>query len=208
MAYPSQIVLMEEKELIRQLSEGKEEVFEIVFRKYFSGLCLYAEHFVRDTKVVEEIVEVFFCDLWENSKNLSIDSSLNGYLYRSIHNRCLKYIRHKNVEQKYVASQQYYFTDKEILEPASQDDPEANLIAKELEHEISDAIASLPRQCREIFSLNRFGNLTYTEIAHKLEISENTVKTQMSRALQKLRVRLKSYLTILLLFLLNVRILI
>ncbi|MFH0841184.1 MAG: RNA polymerase sigma-70 factor [Bacteroidota bacterium] len=185
---------MDEQELILSLREGSEEAFEAVLKKHFAKLCLYAEHFVREKHVARDIVEDFFCDMWLNSACIKIESNLTGYLYRSVHNRCLKYLRHQKVRQKYIESQQYIFTDREILEPVSDDVPEAVLIQQELETRISEAIESLPAECRRIFSLNRFENLSYLEIAEKLGISVNTVKTQMTRALHKLREKLKDYL--------------
>jgi RNA polymerase sigma-70 factor (ECF subfamily) len=117
-------------------------------------------------------------------------------LYKSIYNQCLKYIRHKKVEQKYIEDQ-YYLNDKEILEGASTDYPSVNLAIRELEDKITSVINSLPEQCRKIFCLNRYENKTYVEIADSLHISVNTVKTQMARALQKLRKELAEYLGIL-----------
>jgi RNA polymerase sigma-70 factor (ECF subfamily) len=188
---------MKEDELLQQLNQGEEIAFEFIFKKHFTGLCLFAEHFLKDTRAAEGIVEEYFCDLWENCKKTSITTSLRGYLYQSIYYRCLKHIRHQKVEQKYISSQQYYYTDREILESASNDCPSVNLITQELEEKISLVIDALPSQCKKIFCMNRFENLTYTEIAKKLDISINTVKTQMTRALHKLREELKDYLFIL-----------
>jgi RNA polymerase sigma-70 factor (ECF subfamily) len=185
---------MDENELIQRLHEGKEDAFEQVFRKYFRKLCIYAEHYIIDRSVAEEIVEDFFCFMWDNCNKIKIGSSLSGYLFRSIHNSCLKHLRHEKVRKKYLESGRYIFTDRVLLEPVSDDFPEAILISKDLENEIAAAIDSLPERCRLIFSLSRFENLTYDEISDKLGISRNTIKTQMTRALQKLRVSLKDYL--------------
>lgn len=185
---------MDDVELIKRLHKGDEDAFEIVFTKHFVKLCLYAEHYTRDKQIAREIVGDFFCDFWENCTNINIESNLTGYLGRSIHNRCLKYIRHEKVKQKHIERSSYLFTDRELLEPASGDFTEALLISHELEKDIKDAIESLPSQCKEIFLLKRYDNLTYREIADKLDISVNTVKTQMTRAMQKLRSELEDYL--------------
>ena len=189
---------MEENELIQRLRRSEEDAFEIIFRKHFAGLSLFAEHYVRNDKVAEEIVEDFFCHLWDNCQSLSINSSLKGYLFQSIHNRCLNYIRNQKVRQQYLTDNQYFFADDELLESASPDSPNTVFIARELEDSITFAINALPEQCRAIFCLNRFENLTYLEIAEKLNISINTVKTQMARALYKLRGGLKDFLVMLL----------
>jgi|WetSurSiteA1Bulk_404760.scaffolds.fasta_scaffold07751_2 RNA polymerase sigma-70 factor, ECF subfamily len=189
---------MEEQELIHRLRSGEEEAFEIIFRKYFQGMCLFAEHFVRNHETAEEIVEDFFCHLWDNCHHLMISSSLKGYLYRSIHNRCLNHIRNQKVRQQYITENPYVLSDDELTEPDAAEEPFSRLITGELEEKIVGAIDALPDQCRTIFCLNRFDNLTYAQIAEKLHISVNTVKTQMTRALHKLKNGLKDYLAIML----------
>lgn len=190
--------LSTESELLKQLRRGDENAFEHIFKMHFTGLCLFAEHFLKDTQVAENIVEDLFCDLWENFHKISVNVSLRGYLYKSVFNRCMKYIRHRNIEQKYQAEQQYYLVN-EISSKATSDTecPVVNLVTKELEYKISSAVEALPPQCKKIFQLNRFKNLSYTEIAEELSISVNTVKTQMARALNKLRIELKDYLVLL-----------
>jgi RNA polymerase sigma-70 factor (ECF subfamily) len=156
----------------------------------------FAEHFVRNHEIAEEIVEDFFCHLWDNCQAFH-QYFLKGISLRSIHNRCLNYLRDQKIRQQYIADNKYCFLDDEILGYAGQDEePVSNLITSDLEKEISDAIDSLPEQCRAIFRMNRFESLTYTEIADRLDISINTVKTQMTRALQKLRDGLKDYLAL------------
>lgn len=189
---------MEEKELIQHLRSGEEDAFEIIFRTYFKWLCLFAEHYVRNHETAEEIVEDFFCHLWDNCQNLTINTSLKGYLFRSIHNRCLNYIRNRKVRKQYIADNQYYFADDELMATSLVDVYNSEIDTRELEEKIEMAIKALPEQCRIIFCLNRYDELSYFEIAEKLNLSINTVKTQMTRALFKLRESLKEYLMVLL----------
>ncbi len=188
-------LLSSESEMIRQLREGNENAFEHIFKKHFTGLCLFAEHFLKDTHAAENIVEDLFCDLWANARTISINVSLQGYLYKSVFNRCLKFLRHKGIEHKYLLDHQS-FLNTDDNNDALKSDPLINLISKELEERISQAIQKLPFQCRKIFMLHRFQNLSYPEIAVELSCSVNTVKTQMSRALEKLRTELSDYLTV------------
>jgi RNA polymerase sigma-70 factor (ECF subfamily) len=68
------------------------------------------------------------------------------------------------------------------------------MIAADLEQDVETAINSLPHQCREVFYLSRFENLKIREVATRLNVSESTVKTQLYRALDKLRDLLKEHL--------------
>lgn len=194
---------MDERELILRLRKGEEQAFEWLFKRHFKELCLYAEHFVKDEISAEEIVEEFFCVLWDNCKTIEINTALKGYLFRSIHNRCLNHLRHKKIENQYLENQKYYLSDPEILDVQFNNNSLTELFTNELEEKITKAIDKLPEQCKKAFQLNRFENLSYQEIAERLNISVNTVKTQMTRALQKIRTDLSEYLTFLIVVLFN-----
>jgi len=62
------------------------------------------------------------------------------------------------------------------------------------------AVSSLPPQCQQVFRLSRYENLANNEIADKLKISNKAVEANVTRALKVLRVKLKDYLLLLLLF--------
>ena len=77
---------------------------------------------------------------------------------------------------------------------------EEQYLHSELQERVTAAIDSLPPKCRTIFQLSRFEELTYREIAERLDISVKTVENQMSKALKVLRVKLKNYLHLFILF--------
>ena len=83
---------------------------------------------------------------------------------------------------------------------ATEDNVEEQILHQELEEKIAEAIALLPPRCQEIFKLSRFEELTYKQIAARLEISVKTVENQMGKALKVLKSALKQYLQLLLLF--------
>jgi RNA polymerase sigma-70 factor (ECF subfamily) len=192
----------EERKILANLYLGDEKTFEFVFKNFFSGLCQFAFSIVRSKEVAEEIVEELFLYLWENSDNININNSLRSYLYRSVHNRCLKYIRHQQVEKKYLDNTPYIFTDEEIFGGILAEFPFDELTYNELVKNVDKALQNLPEQCREIFCMHRYDELSYMEIAQKLNLSINTVKTQMTRALQKMRDTLNDYISVWCVFLL------
>jgi RNA polymerase sigma-70 factor (ECF subfamily) len=69
-------------------------------------------------------------------------------------------------------------------------------VEKELADRIGQVIGELPEKCREVFLLSRNEHLKYQQIADRLQISVKTVETQMSKALQHLRERLKDYILV------------
>ena len=135
-----------------------------------------------------------FLSLWEKRASIQIDSSAKNYLIKSTQNTCLQYLRKKKLATQSLDDG---FEWKHI--PWSSDYPLGQLFEKELADRIEEAIASLPPQCRKIFRLSRMEEMSYSQIATRLQISENTVKTQMKTALSRLRSALKDYLPIILL---------
>ena len=184
----------EDKIIISRLRYGDVVAFESLFKSHYHNLCIYAEDLVGEKAAAEEIVSDFFLKFWENHETIAIQISHKAYLYTCIYNNCLNYLRHIKVLQKYRDYAMYMIDNKDLWCPVSANYPLANLISQEIVCEIELAIQDLPEHCREIFSLSRFEELSYEEIAQRLEISINTVRTQMSRALQKLRTSLKEYL--------------
>jgi len=183
-----------DSEIIQLLKSGDEQAVKLIFDKYYDNLCLYAESIVKDAYIAEEVVENLFIWFWINAKDANIQTSLKCYLYRSVHNNCLKYIEKLKKERKLIDRMPYYYEDKELLHPLTPDYPVSNLIIRELEEKAAAIIETLPEQCKEIYMLNRYENLSYSETATKLNISVSTVKTQMSRAFQRFREELKEYI--------------
>jgi len=183
-----------ENDLFRQVKKGDEYAFEKLFKSHYKNLCFFAENYVKEKAMAEEIVGSFFINLWEKRKSLEIKGSVKSYFYSSIHNQCIKYLEHLKVMKKYEEYATFRLRNKELLAPLSNAYPLANLISQETVKDIEKSIGELPEKCREIFCLSRFEEMSYEDISVKLNISINTVRTQMARALQKLREDLKNYL--------------
>ncbi|MCD6013649.1 MAG: polymerase sigma-70 factor [Flavipsychrobacter sp.] len=162
--------------------------FENVFKTHFKNLHAYACTIIRNEADAEEIVQNVFYKLWEKKEQINIEQSIAGYLYRSVYNECLNYLKHAKVKENYRGAQ--------IAATKDIDNASDSLIIKELRVKIENAIRELPEQCRAIFQMSRFEGLRYREIAGKLGISEKTVENQMGKALKTLRMKLLEYLPV------------
>jgi RNA polymerase sigma-70 factor (ECF subfamily) len=163
--------------------------FEVLFRQYYQMLCGYALRFVKDADTAEEIVQDLFYRLWEKRAELQINSSVKSYLFSAVHNRCLKYIEHRNVETRY---RNYYLLHGSEIDS----EPHDAAGIHELQAIINATLDALPERCGRIFRLNRFEGLKYHEIAQKLSISVKTVEANMGKALKLLRKNLKNYVEV------------
>ncbi|MBL4675694.1 MAG: RNA polymerase sigma-70 factor [Mucilaginibacter sp.] len=176
----------DEKLLICKLREGNHNAFEYIFKSYYRVVTLFANRFINDISVSQEIAGDVFTIVWEKREQIDISIALKSYLFKMTQNRCLNYLKHKQIENLYVD----YLQRREILnyQPA---DFEKAFYNKEIAAQIKAAVDTLPPQCKAVFTLSRYQHLKYKQIAVKLDISEKTVERHMSLAFEKLRQLLK-----------------
>lgn len=189
-----------EKQWVRKVrEEGNRAAFEKIFRKYYKQLTGYAFTFIRCGQQAEDIVQTVFLRIWSNKEIWDPPGKLKPYLFTGVKNEALNEIRHKKIQRDSEEELSELFTE---LKSNSFFGKDTGL--EELRDTIQKEIDRLPLRCKEIFLLNRNSGLTYREIANHLDISINTVNTQMGRALKMLRKNLSDYMSILLSILISI----
>lgn len=181
-----------ENDLTKRVKEGDRLAFELLFKLYYSQLIRFARVYVKSTDLGEEVVHETFIKIWENRAVLDESQSIKAYLYRSVHNNCINHLKKLKFGQRlaleYIRELE---TRAEIIQQATGDSYFDEISKNELVIKIKNAVDNLPLQCKEVFLLNRISDLTYQQIAEKLGLSVNTVKTQLSRALHKIKTEIK-----------------
>lgn len=182
---------MEEKFLIQGLKTKNKVVFDFVFQYYYSGLCAYTEKIVGNTNASEDIVQDLFFTLWIKHNQIQITSSLKNYLFTSVKNRSLDYLKKERNKSQHFNSTAHLQNHAENLSTFW-------FAESELETIIEKSLDKLPSRCREIFMLSRFEGFKNKDIAEQLGISKRTVELQISNALKILRQDLSPYLPLIL----------
>jgi RNA polymerase sigma-70 factor (ECF subfamily) len=182
-----------EKDLIVRLKYGDQTAFELLFHYYYPGLVLFSTQFTADRSEAEEIVQDFFVRFWQRHEQVSLTDSLKSYFFLSVKNSSLNFLKHKKVEEKYIRKM------TEMADRHLAYDPDL-YVDSELQEKVKQAIELLPEKCREVFVMSRIRGMRNDDIATELNISKRTVETQISKALKVLRVELKDYVALLLLF--------
>ena len=166
-------------------------LFEQLFKTHFVHLCNFAYQFVKDSDSAKDITQKVFINLWESRDKIDPQKSIQSYLFTSVRNRSLNYIR----DQKKYRS--------EILDLETHDFEisfeEDSIALSELKDKVDAALDELPEKCRLVFEMSRYKNMKYKDIAEELDISVKTVEAHMSKALKTLRANLEDYAYILLL---------
>lgn len=176
-----------------ELREGSEKALQEVFSEYYTQLCAIAYQYVGDMQISESIAEECFVSLWEKREQILPLDNFRLYISRMARNRSIDYLRAQRVTTVGIdsPSASCFISDSDLFE---------ELVTKDLQQIIHDTLQSLSPQCRKIFELSREENLSYREIAQRLNISENTVKYHIKQALAALRDALSQYTAVLLPF--------
>ena len=176
------IVFMPEKEeqFLQRINTKQTEAFRELFSEFYNSLVLFAMGFVEQQDVAEDIVQEVFIAVWERDAQYPTYNAVRSFLYNSVKNAGLNHLKHKNVEEKYLASLN--------LEDEG-DDIDLKMMEEELYRLLFKTIDELPDKCRNIFLLHLEGKGN-EEIALLLNLSILTVKTQKKRAMSYIRERL------------------
>lgn len=170
-------------ELASLLIEGDQGAYTELYHRFKGVLYVHAFRMLQDKDDAKDIVHDLFTALWTKRASLTFRSGIASYLYTSVRNRVFDAISHKKVRSRYLES----LKELSLEEGYSEDEL---LHEKELAALIEKETAALPDKMRQIFELSRKVNLTHKEIAEKLEISDKTVKKQVSNAVRILRLKL------------------
>lgn len=161
--------------------------FDQIFKKYHTPLFLYAHKFVDDENAALDLVQDTFTIVWEKKKITSDEEHVKAFLFASVRNAALNYLKHEKVVQKHYENK---VTELGKMELFHYESGEKSLIEKESLQYIYRTIDTLPGIYKEVIELSRFEGLKNHEIAGRLNIPVRTVETRLFRALATLREKL------------------
>lgn len=169
------------------LKKDDQDAYTEIFNRYCKLLINHAYKILQSQDEANDVVQEVFLAIWNRRHELALKGSLSSYLYKSTKNRVLNHIAHEKVVSRYAESISN-FIDKEYVFA------DFNLREEELQTIIEREIESLPDKMREIFILRKVDELSYDEIAHKLNISDKTAKQQVYNAIKKLKKKINPFL--------------
>lgn len=155
-----------------------------LFRLYYRPLCVYALHYLKDKDQIEDLVQEAFTAYWMKETGKGGIDSPRAYLYAAVRNRCIDAVRRqrrKDVNLDSLEEEILPFEDGVAISDGEAADNSLR------EARIWSAIDRLPAKRRRIFLMSRRDGMKYSEIARSLGLSENTVRNQVSKALDSIR---------------------
>ena len=175
---------MDSDDIFIGLKRRDEAALSVLFDTYYEKLYLFAEKYIYDSDKAHDIVQDVFLKIWENAERLELTSSIQHYLFASVRNGCLNYLKSLQIEDRnnrkyaeaYIESQNVDMVDDE------------ELLAR-----VRQVLDELPEKCREVCLLRFVAGYKYAEIAARLDMNENTVKAQLHRGMERLKQAFATY---------------
>ncbi|WP_411275424.1 RNA polymerase sigma-70 factor [Daejeonella sp.] len=181
--------LINESDLICLLAQGNEQAFRKIFDCYSNKLFNYTFRITDNEELAEEIVMDTFLKIWINRADLVLINRFDAYLYTLVRNQAFNAIKRR-------AHEAAILKDLSLNKSEYQDCTEETVIYNDYKHLLHDAVNQLPPQQRLVYTLSRDQGLKYNEIANQLELSKNTVKTHLKKAVSTLRIAFTNYIVL------------
>jgi len=169
-----------DKDILQRLANNDESALRAVYEEYSEKLFISAYNLLNNKEICEDIIQEIFISLWRKRQNLSIKTTLKGYLYACVTYKVYDQYKIKNSALKTELidnfNNQIQFSN-----------PETNMVHNELVERINSIINTLPKKCQVVFKMSREELLSHKEIAQKLNISTKTIESHITNALKIIR---------------------
>ena len=178
---------------IHKMKRGDNKEFRLFFESFYPRLMTLACRYVPEF-VAEDVVQNVFVRYWEQKQTLEPDN-VKAFLFKCIQNGCLDYLKHRAVMEDY--EQEMLVAEERLnwlLAQTDRNEIWSDLVVKDLSANVDNVLEKLPQRCREAFRLSFYEDLTYKEIAERMNISPRTVEEHVQKAIRVLRVELKDIL--------------
>jgi RNA polymerase sigma-70 factor (ECF subfamily) len=188
-----------DEELLRRFNEGDAEAFESLMRRYERPLYNFILRSVRRRDRADELLQDVFMKVVQRSGDFKGNSKLSTWIYTIARNLCIDHSR-KMVFRRHKSLDAPGRTDDAeegptLLDRTAADSPDVDraAIARDLQERIAAAVEELPEEQKEVFLMRQVQGLPFKEIAEVVGVPENTVKSRMRYALERLQRALSEY---------------
>ena len=183
------IVYHDDQLLIERLSNDGERAFDYIYDLYWKQLFQYAYNRLQSEDAAKDIVQDVFVSLWNKKEGLKLNSSLSAYLFSILRFKLINFYHANEVRKQHALHINQY-------DHPSDNNIDQRVHVNEMNSILNSSIQNLPCKMKAIFELSRVKGRSIRQISEQLNISEQTVKNQLSTALKRLKLNFADYLTI------------
>jgi len=177
---------LNDSELTDLVRKNDQLAFAEIYQRYWTIMYMHALKMLKNEEDTRDIIQELFTTLWTKSDSMTSSTNLAGYLYITVRNKVLDLIEKKKVRTDHLESLTLYleeYSDKTV----------EDITEREMMQALDREIALLPAKMKVIFEMRIRQHKTYKEIAETLEISDKTVKKQVSNAIKLIKPKLSGF---------------
>ena len=181
------MVIDEDEALIAAALAGSPHAWKKLVKRYESRVFNQSLRLMGNPSDAMDLLQEVFLGVYRNLHRFRGDAKFSSWLFRIAHNKAIDLSRRKRLLAGTPLNVEGGADPLEILPADRQQEPEINLMHSELNQRIVERLGQLPLSQRLVVELKVFQSMTFEEIAHMQDISENTAKTRFYAALKKLK---------------------
>ena len=185
-----------DESLMLRYQGGDRAAFAALVKRHQSPLYNFALRQIRVPQVAEDIVQEAFVRVVQNAADFKHEARFTTWVYTITRNLCIDQMRKRALRKHPSLDEQKADGEGPTLGEQTAD-PRASVereaTGTELKERISRAVETLPDEQREVFLMREMSNLPFKEIADITGVPENTVKSRMRYALERLQEALSEY---------------
>ncbi|MCF0177423.1 MAG: sigma-70 family RNA polymerase sigma factor [Bacteroidales bacterium] len=167
------------RELVVAICEGNQSAFEAFYMMEYNNLLHFANAYIKDDKVAEDIAQETLIKLWQTRENLNPDGNIRALAFTIAKNMSLDFLRKKNDAMSLDAC--LYLEDNSL---------DVMINTLDLDKLVKKTFMSLPEKVRQTFLLSRHNRLTNKDIAEREHVSIKAIEYRISSALKVFRKQL------------------
>lgn len=167
-----------EAENLRRLRNGEQSALSNIYQQYWEELYQLSFQLIKDQQIAEDTIHDVFVNIWNIRKKLTIQTSLKSYLYTCVRYECYRVLRKRHKTKTIPLEEQTNY----LLAEES-----CHLELKDLQKKLESILNTLPVKSQRIFHLSRNEEMSYNEIAEKMNLSSKSIEYHISKALKKLK---------------------
>jgi RNA polymerase sigma-70 factor (ECF subfamily) len=194
----SELDTLADEALLERFQRGDAEAFEVLLGRYERPLYNFVLRSVRDPEKAADLIQEVFLRVIQRSDQFQGQSKLSTWLYSIARNLCIDhgrrmvFRRHRSLDAPLASDDGKSATLGDRV-PAPTPEADRDSIARELQGQIAAAVEELPEDQREVFLMRQVQGLAFKDIAEIVGVSENTIKSRMRYALERLQAALEEY---------------
>jgi len=186
---------MEELELINKLKKGDEESYRKIVDMYQRFVLNSCYRFVYNKETAEDLTQETFVEVYKSINLFRMDSKLSTWIYRIAVSKSIDFIKSQKRKKRFAVLKSIFGDDGEEEQIAANENRSpVNLLENDDRIKVLTwALDKLPENQRIAFTLSKYDEMSYQEIANILNVSVSSVESLIHRAKLNLKKRLYNY---------------